>query len=136
MLHLPATITHPSPRQLRQFAAVLPLAVLLVGGVLRLSTAPVLIACVVSSGMAIIAWPYPSVVKPIYFGLSLLAYPIGLLVSEVVMLAVYLVMITPIAVFFRITGRDALERTIDRNAETYWQAKKQPDSSASYLRRW
>jgi len=29
-----------------------------------------------------------------------------------------------------------LQRNLDRQADTYWQPKKQPADSASYLRQW
>ncbi|MGN6544172.1 MAG: hypothetical protein ACTHK7_03925 [Aureliella sp.] len=95
-----------------------------------------LVACQVSILLALAGWAYPLVMKPLYVGLALLAYPIGLVVGELVMLAVYFGLITPIALVFRFTRRDALERKIDRDAQTYWRVKRQPDSVTSYLRRW
>lgn len=135
-MHLPETLLRPTPRQLKQFALALPLAMLLIGWTMRTGRDALLIAALLSGAAAVVGWYFPAVVKPVYVGVSLLAYPIGLVVSELVMLAVYFGLLTPIALFFRITGRDALERKIDRDAQTYWRAKKQPSSARSYLRRW
>jgi hypothetical protein len=136
VLQLPQAITRPTQRQLRQFAAVLPLAVLAIGWGLGWSQLAITVATSAGALLAFAGWFLPSVVKPIYVGVSLLAYPIGLIVSELVMLAVYFGLLTPIGIVFRATRRDGLERKIDREAETYWRAKKQPDSVSSYLRRW
>ena len=48
--------------------------------------------------------------------------PIGFVIARVVM-GVFFGVVTPIALVFRVTGRDALERTLDRGAATYWRRR-------------
>jgi hypothetical protein len=38
------------------------------------------------------------------------------------------------AFLFRVMGRDALQRRIDRDAKSYWQPKAQPRDAGSYYR--
>ena len=40
----------------------------------------------------------------------------------------------PVSIIFRLMGRDALERRIDRNAKSYWQPKVRPAGPESYFR--
>ena len=75
--------------------------------------------------------------KPVYVTLMIVVIPIGLVVSAVVLRLIYYGMFTPIALWFKLRGRDAMDRQLDPAAETYWkdhrdQAKPRPP--ASYLR--
>ena len=45
---------------------------------------------------------------------------VGWVISHVVMGIIYYLVITPIALIFKLIGRDALQRGIDENAKTYW----------------
>ncbi len=76
----------------------------------------------------------PSLLKWVFIAASLITFPIGFVVGEILMFTIYLIAFAPMALLFRIIGRDALEKQLDRNAETYWQAKAQPKDAASYFR--
>jgi hypothetical protein len=57
-----------------------------------------------------------------------------LVVGEVLLLVIYFLVFTPVAMLFRIIGRDALARKIDRGAATYWRAKESRADVESYFR--
>jgi hypothetical protein len=76
----------------------------------------------------------PKLAKPIFIGLMLVATPIGLVIGELAMISIYFGMFLPIGLFFRLIGRDALALKLDRNANSYWSAKKQPNGVRSYYR--
>jgi hypothetical protein len=67
-------------------------------------------------------------------GWMALAYPIGWVVSHVLLAATYFLVFTPIGWMMRIFGRDPLERTIDRSARTYWIAHEPGGDPSSYFR--
>ncbi|MCA9708375.1 MAG: hypothetical protein KDK70_21175 [Myxococcales bacterium] len=73
-----------------------------------------------AAGLAVLYYAVPALQKPIYLGWLYAAYPIGWVISHVVMGIIYYLVITPIALVFRLIGRDALERRIDKSAKTYW----------------
>ncbi|MDG0994712.1 MAG: SxtJ family membrane protein [Akkermansiaceae bacterium] len=77
----------------------------------------------------------PKLLKPLYVGLSLVTFPIGLVVSNLVLLLIFLLVFTPVALIFRLFGRDELRLRLDRTATTYWR-KYDPDrrKPASYYR--
>ena len=56
--------------------------------------------------------------------MSIAAYPIGWVVSHVLMIAIWFLVLTPIGVFMRAAGRDPLARGFGRTAATYWVRRK------------
>jgi hypothetical protein len=74
----------------------------------------------VAAAVVVVYYAAPSLQKPIYLGWLYAAFPIGWVVSHLVMGIIYYLVITPIALVFKVIGRDALERRIDKNAKTYW----------------
>ena len=124
----------PTDRQLRQFGAISLVALPLVGWLWGVST--VAIAVLASVGLLIAALGYviPKSIQPLFVFLMAIATPIGMVIGELAMIMIYFGMFVPLAVCFRLIGRDVLDRKIDRAAKTYWQPKKQPQSVASYYR--
>lgn len=76
----------------------------------------------------------PQLLRPVFLAAMIIALPIGLVVSELVLLVIYFLLFAPVALLFRVFGRDALERKIDRRATTYWSPKAQPRDVESYFR--
>ena len=76
----------------------------------------------------------PSLLKWPFIAASVITFPIGFVLGEITMLAMYLLVFAPVAIFFRFIQRDALQRSIDRNAESYWEEKTPPKDAASYYR--
>ena len=126
----------PSPRQLLVFA----LAWLVLAGVLG--------AIQWSKGrpaVAFVCWSLALIVpvvgtawreglRRLYIGLSYATYPIGFVVSSLVLAALYYVVLTPIGLILRLCGHDALGRRFDPQATSYWQKRPGPRSPASYFR--
>lgn len=75
----------------------------------------------------------PKANRILYVGLTLLAFPIGFVLSYVIMGTLYFLIIGPIAVFFRLFGRDPMRRDYSPTAPTYWQAAEPPRDKESYF---
>ena len=73
-------------------------------------------------------------IKALFLALAIVATPIGMVVGELALLLIYFGCFLPIGLVFRLFRRDALQLTIDRQAESYWERKRQPRSAASYYR--
>jgi hypothetical protein len=80
------------------------------------------------------AFVAPVAVKPIYLLLSIITYPIGWVLSYVVMAAMFYLVITPVGLLFKVLGRDAMNRRFDPAASTYWIRRRPPDSAKRYFR--
>lgn len=76
----------------------------------------------------------PAWVKPVFIALSVVTWPIGWVISHVALAIVYYGVFTPIGLFFRLIGRDALNRKFDPDAETYWEPYNPDSGPARYLR--
>lgn len=62
----------------------------------------------------------PMSLKPIYIGMSYIGVPIGTVVLYIMLAFTYFLVITPIALIFRLIGRDAMHRKFEPAATTYW----------------
>ncbi|WP_375488304.1 SxtJ family membrane protein [uncultured Mycobacterium sp.] len=58
--------------------------------------------------------------RPIYVGISAAVHPIGWLVSHAILLAVFLLVVTPVALLLRVLGHDPLQRRFDPSTPSYW----------------
>lgn len=127
---------HPSARTLRQFSGLWLTATGLLAwrfGVTPSTLIQFAIAAVaVGIGVSGLLWPWT--VRPLFVALMVLTAPIGWAVSHVLLGIVFFGLFTPIGLVFRILGRDALQRSFEADAETYWQPKLMPTDSARYLR--
>jgi hypothetical protein len=75
---------------------------------------------------------YPSLVRPVYLGLVAVTRPIGHLMSLVVLGFIYYGFLTPLAVAFRLVGRDLLVRRRPK-VTSYWAPMPQPSDPRRYL---
>lgn len=76
---------------------------------------------------------FPRANRLLYVGLTLLAFPIGFVLSYVIMGVLFFLIIGPIAVIMRIIGRDSMHRGYDPNASTYWSDAQRPRNKESYF---
>ena len=76
----------------------------------------------------------PTWLRPLYVGLMAVSMPIGLVMSHVVVGIVFFGVVTPIALLFRMMGRDPMQRKFDRDAPTYWTRRSPVTDVARYYR--
>lgn len=126
----------PSDRMLRQFAGLWILFFGALAGWKALHHDPrwamILSGLAVTLGPLGLAWP--RAIKPVFIGWMALAWPIGWLVSRVILGILFYGMFTPIAALFRLAGRDTLRLRPQPQAATYWLPKPQAAGKEQYLR--
>lgn len=86
---------------------------------------------VVSALFSLVA---PKANKPIFLGLTLLSYPIGFVLSYVIMGFLFYGLITPLGLVFRLIGKDPLNRRFEPQAATYWSEPRPRRGKDSYFR--
>ena len=127
---------HPSRKELRTFAIIALIAAILIALLLwKFRGLGIQWAMVIFSlGMAILVSSLLSLrlTRVIYLGFILATLPIGLLVSFLLLAIFYFGILTPLALMFRLIGRDTLHRKFDRDAESYWITHRQPDNLDRY----
>lgn len=67
----------------------------------------------------------------LWMGLGL---TIGFVTSPVIMFVVYVVVIVPVGLWFRLRRRDTMRRQLDPSAKSYWEDYPGSDDPASYIR--
>jgi hypothetical protein len=78
----------------------------------------------------------PATIRWIYVGCMIAAFPVGWVVSQVMLAVLFYVMITPVALLFRWRGRDSLHRAPARGRASYWTEKSQPEDLRRYFRQY
>lgn len=76
----------------------------------------------------------PDWMRPCYILLSVVAWPIGWTISHLAMALVFYGVFTPVALVFRLIGRDALKRDLHPEATSYWEAYRPDRERARYLK--
>jgi hypothetical protein len=89
-------------------------------------------------GLALVTWLTgllaPQLLRPLYLLLTAIALPIGLVVSTLALALIFTFFIIPPALWFRLTGRDALQRAWNAPDNSFWLKSAPPRDSASYYR--
>lgn len=130
-------IRRPDDRTVRQFAG---LWLLFFGGIAawqgfaadRVGLAGGLAGLAVAGfavGMARPAW-----LRPVYVGWMVVVFPIGWLVSHILLALLYYGLFTPLGLLFRLLGRDPLMLRREPERQSYWTAKAQPADVGRYFR--
>jgi hypothetical protein len=78
----------------------------------------------------------PAAVRWLFVSWMVVAFPIGWLISLLMLLLMFYCLITPVALFFRIRGRDLLRRKPAPSATTFWLPKDTPQDVRSYFRQY
>ena len=76
----------------------------------------------------------PLTVRCVYIGMTVASFPIGWMMSHLLLAIVYFGLITPLAVIFRLTGRDALRLRRSPQTTSYLKNKPAPTNSQTYFR--
>jgi len=128
----------PSRKDLRNFGIVALVATGLVALLLHVLKGLSIqwSAVIFAAGLTIFVVSMVSVrlTRVIYLSLIIATVPIGYIVSFAVLAAFYFLLLTPLAILFRLIGRDPLHRKFDSSAKSYWVPHQLPDSLDRYFR--
>ena len=133
----------PEDRKLRQFAVACAGALGMIGllacwrqGVLggaglRMAT---IVLWALGAAVGLVGVILPGAIKPIYLAGMCVALPAGWVVSHLVLAGIYFLVFTPVALVFRLIGRDLMCRRLDRSIESYWVERAAAPSAKRYFR--
>jgi hypothetical protein len=127
---------NPSDKTLRQFAGLC-LIVFSLAALVQLQFRHHPVAALVYGVLAVVLGPLgliaPRAVRPVWVTWMVIAFPIGWLVSTVVLAILFYGIFTPIGLAFRMSGRDALAlKRAPR--QSYWTPRPEPRSARQYFR--
>ncbi|HYC70262.1 MAG TPA: SxtJ family membrane protein [Opitutaceae bacterium] len=126
----------PSPRDLRLFSVLWLLFVGLAGFLAWRKGAVPLAATLwfAAGGVGAVGLVSPRKVRGVYLGAAYAAFPIGFVVSHLMLGAVYYLVLTPVGLCARLCGHDPLARRPGAAGTSYWKPRRGPRSPASYFR--
>ena len=126
----------PPDRQVKQFAFLCFLLFPVVAWWWSLPALWIGVFFCVGTTFALLGFFAPWFLRPMFVGLSLIAAPFGMVVSELLLLLIFFGLFLPIAIVFRWLQRDALQRKVEIDRQSYWSDKNQPTSIDSYYKRY
>jgi hypothetical protein len=140
-------IWHPDRKALRLFGAAAVIAFVGIGTWIRYgqtffgvalteSTAQTVswVLWCVAAACLLLATVAPTALRPLYLGLSVAGYPVGIIVSLSLMALVYYVILTLIGLAMRLAGRDPLHLRFDSQAGSYWTRRQSGQDAKRYFR--
>ena len=83
---------------------------------------------------ALFSLVFPRGNLPVYIGLSVAAFPIGFVLSYLIMGTLFYVVIAPIGLVLRLFGKDPMNRAFIPGATTYWVPARPPRPREAYFR--
>lgn len=127
---------NPTPLVLRQFAAAWILFFGVIAAVQYLVHDRTVVAATLAT-VAITIGPMglirPMWLRPIFVVWMIAVFPIGWVVSRITLLVLFFGIFTPLAIYFRVTGRDLLRLRKPADATSYWQTKPAARGPRSYF---
>ena len=128
---------NPSRRELLIFGLLFALFFAIVGSIAYWGFKAPRVAQVLWIGAAVVTVAFyliPPMRRPLYLGWMYAAFPLGFVMSWVMMSAVFSLVFTPIGLAMRLFGRDPMTRRLEPDRATYWVAHRQAESSDRYFR--
>lgn len=128
---------NPSRRELSWFGLLVLLFFGLVGGLVLWRSGSMTAAVTIWSiggGLALLYYAVRPLRLAMFRGWMVAAYPIGFVVSHLVLAMVFFLVITPIGLVMRLVGRDPMTRKFDRSADSYWIRRNPEARSERYFR--
>jgi hypothetical protein len=126
---------NPTPRVLRQFAAawlVVFLTLAFKRGLLHTTNPGIALALI--SLIGVIGLILPRALRWLFVVASIIAFPIGWVVTQLVLVLMFFLVLTPLALFFRLRGRDALQLRRQPGKTSFWVAREQQPPPEKYLK--
>ena len=78
----------------------------------------------------------PEFLRRVYLAMAYAAFPIGFVLSHLVLALVYYGVITPTGLLMRMLGYDPMRRRFDPQADTYWITREEGTATDQYFRQW
>jgi hypothetical protein len=121
-------------KELRQFAVIIGIACCVLGALLwwRGKTYyPYSFVC--AAVLFLTGLILPAALKPFHKAWMTLSVLMGWLMTRLILIILFYVILTPIALISRLCGKDFLDKKINKNASSYWVPRdKQTDDKKSY----
>lgn len=130
---------NPSRKELKTFSLLLIVFFAIVAGLVYGKGAAIETAYLIAGGGAVVGIAgmlSPAFIRVVYVVWMAAVFPIGFVVSNVVLAVVFYGVVWPIGLMTKLTGRNALQLGLDRKAKTYWNVRPPMKDPRRYFRQY
>ncbi len=130
---------NPSRKELKVFSLLLIVFFAIVAGLAYRKGASVQTVGLISAGGAVVGiagFFWPAFIRIVYVVWMTAVFPIGFVVSNVVLAVVFYGVVWPIGILTRISGRNSLQLGFDSDAKTYWNVRPPTRDPRRYFRQY
>lgn len=78
----------------------------------------------------------PTLMRWFFIGATVITFPIGWVISQLVLLLMFLLVITPVALFMRLRGRDILQLKRPLDHVSLWKQRPDRTDPSRYLKQY
>lgn len=129
----------PSRRQLAVFGMAWLVFIGAAGyAVLRAGGGPTVAGAIWAAAVLVplAGWFWPPILRWIYVAMMYATFPIGWIVSHLLLAAIYYLLVTPVGLVMRLVGYDPMTRRFDPKAESYWVPREEPEEQGRYFKQY
>lgn len=126
-----------TPGELKVFGLLLALFFGIIGGLALWKSGALAVASIFWGFGGLVAALYytlPPIRRVLYRAWMATFFPIGWLVSHLILAVAYYLVFTPVGWIMRLIGRDPMQRKFDYEAATYWGEHPSTDQRANYFK--
>ncbi len=127
----------PSPKKLRNFGLIGGVLLGLIGSgrTFAAGASAAWLSFLLAASLFVLAGFAPRWLRPIWIGVTLVSFPLGVGVFWILSLVLYFGIVTPLGAWRRFRGADPLHlQRLDTTS--YWQKKTMPKDASSYFRQY
>jgi Saxitoxin biosynthesis operon protein SxtJ len=88
----------------------------------------------IAGGVVFVLSFIPPIARVLYIFWMGLGITMGLVTSPIILALVFLVLITPVGLVFKLIQRDTMKRKLDKGAASYWEEYKETEDPATYVK--
>lgn len=127
----------PSEKQLRNFGDITLFMCNFVGLTMMwlagLTNKVFLSICIGGMTIYLLSRISTKLVRPVFVGLTVVTFPVGWLISHVVMVLFYYIVISGVGLVFKLLNRDPLHMACNPEAESYWMRYEHKRTAKDYF---
>lgn len=86
--------------------------------------------------VGVLLWLLPQIARPCYVVWNGLGCAVGFVTSNTAVIAIYFLVVTPIGLLLRLSGRDPLRLRGGRERNTYWEDAEKTGDATRYFRQY
>lgn len=129
---------NPSAKELVKFGATFLIGMGVIGLVYQFyfHKEPIAHGLWIAGGVVFLLSLIPPIGRLLYIFWMGLGITMGLITSPIILVVVFLLLITPVGLFFKLIGRDPMKRKLEPSAASYWEEYKENEDPATYVKQY